>query len=53
MKTLLLPGGFGYIGTHTIVEILKKTKVKIVVIDDYSNCQEDTEDRLFSLLTEE
>lgn len=39
MKTLLLPGGLGYIGSHTIIEILQVRKTKIVVIDDYSNCQ--------------
>lgn len=47
MKTLLLPGGLGYIGSHTIVEILSIRKVKIVIIDDYSNCQQDIVDRLF------
>jgi UDP-glucose 4-epimerase len=41
MKTLLLPGGLGYIGTHTIIEILHQRKLKIVIIDDYSNCQSD------------
>lgn len=47
MKTVLLPGGLGYIGSHTIVEILHTRKTKIVVIDDYSNCQQDIIDRLF------
>lgn len=52
MKTILLPGGLGYIGTHTIVEILEKHEMKIVVIDDYSNCQKDILDRLFEILGE-
>ena len=47
MKTVLLPSGLGYIGSHTIVEILHTRKTKIVVIDDYSNCQQDIIDRLF------
>lgn len=50
MKTILLPGGLGYIGSHTIVEILEKYPMKIVIIDDYSNCQEDILDRLFQVL---
>lgn len=47
MKTLLLPGGLGYIGSHTIVEILNIRKIKLVVIDDYSNCQQDIVDKIF------
>lgn len=38
MKTILLTGGLGYIGSHTIVQLLSIKKVKIVIIDDYSNC---------------
>lgn len=53
MKTVLLPGGLGYIGSHTIVEILQTRKTKIVVIDDYSNCQQDIIDRLFEILEPE
>ena len=50
MKTLLLPGGLGYIGSHTIIAILHQRKTKIVIIDDYSNCQQDVTDRLFEIL---
>lgn len=53
MKTLLLPGGLGYIGSHTIIEILQQRKTKIVIIDDYSNCQQDVTDRLFEILDPE
>lgn len=53
MQTLLLPGGLGYIGTHTIYEILQTRKVKIVIVDDYSNCQQDVVNRLFEILTPE
>lgn len=41
IKTILLPGGLGYIGSHTIVELLEVYKLKIVVIDNYENCRED------------
>ncbi len=53
MKTILLPGGLGYIGTHTIVQIFAHHKPKIVVVDDYSNCQKDVVDRLTEILSEE
>ena len=33
---ILLPGGAGYIGSHTAVELLKEGK-DIVIIDDFSN----------------
>lgn len=47
MKTLLLPGGLGYIGSHTIAELLDSHDMKIVIIDDYSNCQKDILKRIF------
>lgn len=47
MKTLLLTGGLGYIGSHTIVEILKQKIIKLIVVDNFSNCQNDIIDRLF------
>ena len=34
--SILLPGGAGYIGSHTAVELLKKGK-DIVIIDNFSN----------------
>ena len=33
---ILLPGGAGFIGSHTAVELLKEGK-EIVIIDDFSN----------------
>lgn len=47
MKTILFTGGLGYIGSHTIVQLLSVKKVKIVIIDDYSNCHEDVVNRIF------
>ena len=34
--SILLPGGAGYIGSHTAVELLKQGK-DIVIIDNFSN----------------
>ena len=53
LKTLLLPGGLGYIGSHTIVELLETYKIKIVVIDNYENCREDVTERLFKVISPE
>lgn len=39
VNTILLPGGLGYIGTHTIIELLAVHKLKIVILDNFSNCQ--------------
>lgn len=53
IKTVLLPGGLGYIGSHTIAEILDKYTMKIVVIDDFSNCREDITERLYKVIGED
>lgn len=34
---VLITGGAGYIGSHTIVEIMEKTGEKVISIDNYSN----------------
>jgi UDP-glucose 4-epimerase len=36
MKTILVTGGAGYIGTHTIVE-LSKSGYEVIILDDFSN----------------
>ena len=49
IKTILVTGGLGYIGSHTVVELfnkqyLKENKVKneydVVIVDDCSTCSE-------------
>jgi UDP-glucose 4-epimerase len=37
-KTLLVPGGLGFIGSHTLIDIIENTDLKTVIIDDMSNC---------------
>ena len=34
--SILLPGGIGYIGSHTAIELLEKGE-DVVVIDNFSN----------------
>lgn len=36
MKTILVTGGAGYIGSHTVVELLNKNH-KVIVLDNFSN----------------
>jgi UDP-glucose 4-epimerase len=37
MKTILVTGGAGYIGTHTIVELLKDPNYDVILLDNFSN----------------
>jgi UDP-glucose 4-epimerase len=43
---ILITGGAGYIGSHTIIEILQNTDWEVVSIDDYSNSTPGTFDRI-------
>lgn len=42
---VLLPGGAGYIGSHTAVELLNKGK-KIIIIDNFSNSKPEVLDKI-------
>lgn len=42
---ILLPGGAGYIGSHTAVELLNKGK-EIIIIDNFSNSKPEVLDRI-------
>ena len=43
---ILITGGAGYIGSHTIIEILETTDFDIISIDNYSNSSEKTYERI-------
>lgn len=43
---ILITGGAGYIGSHTILEILENTNWEVISIDNYSNSTEDTYQRI-------
>ncbi|MEX0982713.1 MAG: UDP-glucose 4-epimerase GalE [Bacteroidales bacterium] len=45
MKTILVTGGTGYIGSHTVVE-LQEAGYKVVIIDNLSNSQPDVVDNI-------
>lgn len=37
MQTIIVTGGAGYIGSHTIIELLTNTDLNVVSIDNFSN----------------
>lgn len=37
MQTIVVTGGAGYIGSHTIIELLNNTDYNVISIDNYSN----------------
>ncbi|MFK5948488.1 MAG: UDP-glucose 4-epimerase GalE [Methylococcales bacterium] len=43
---ILITGGAGYIGSHTIIEILQNTDWEVISIDNYSNSTVATYDRI-------
>lgn len=45
-STIIVTGGAGYIGSHTIIELLQQTNYDIVSIDNFSNSNTDTFDRI-------
>lgn len=42
MQTIIITGGAGYIGSHTIIEFIRQADYHIVSIDDFSNSSADT-----------
>lgn len=45
MKKILVTGGLGYIGSHTVVE-LQQAGFEVCIIDDLSNAQSDVADQI-------
>ena len=45
MKKVLVTGGTGYIGSHTVVELLNSGK-EVVIVDNLSNSKPDVIDRI-------
>jgi UDP-glucose 4-epimerase len=45
-KTIIVTGGSGYIGSHTVIELIETTSFNVVSIDNYSNSTEKTFDRI-------
>ena len=45
-NTIIVTGGAGYIGSHTIIELIETTSFNVISIDNYSNSTEKTFDRI-------
>ena len=46
MPTILVTGGTGYIGSHTIIELLSNSEYKVISVDNYINSSSDALDRI-------
>jgi UDP-glucose 4-epimerase len=46
MQTVIVTGGAGYIGSHTIIELLEKTNFHVVSVDNYANSTPDAYQRI-------
>ena len=51
--TILVTGGAGYIGSHTILELLEKTDFDVISIDNYSNSSSETYQRIKKITQKE
>lgn len=51
METILLTGGLGFIGSHTIIELINKNN-KLIIIDNLSNSKIDVIDKLKNIINE-
>lgn len=51
MKTVLVTGGAGYIGSHTVVELMK-ANYQVIIVDNFSNSNPTYLSKLFKLTLE-
>ena len=46
---ICVTGGAGYIGSHTVVELLKNTEYDVIIVDNFSNSNPEIVNRLYEL----
>lgn len=49
MQTIIVTGGAGYIGSHTIIELLNKTNYQVVSVDNFSNSNPQAYEKIRSI----
>ena len=49
MKKIVVTGGAGYIGSHTVVELLKNPEFDVIIIDNFSNSNPEIINRVFEI----
>ncbi len=49
MQTIIVTGGAGYIGSHTIIELLNKTNYHVVSVDNFSNSNPQAYEKIRSI----
>lgn len=49
MRTIIVTGGAGYIGSHTIIELLNKTDYQVVSVDNFSNSNPNSYEKIRSV----
>jgi UDP-glucose 4-epimerase len=48
-RYIVVTGGAGYIGSHTIIEIFQNTTYEVISIDNFSNSYEDVYERIHQI----
>ncbi len=48
-NTILITGGAGYIGSHTIIELMESTNYNVISIDNLSNSSISTYERIYQI----
>jgi len=51
MQSIIVTGGAGYIGSHTLVELLNKTSYHVVSVDNFSNSNPAVYEKIKSITT--
>lgn len=51
MQSIIVTGGAGYIGSHTIIELLNKTSYRVISVDNFSNSNPEAYNKIKSVAT--